>query len=61
MVLSYPTPMFSQYTAYLRRPYSVTGFINQGGGGCASWIFINISALYVNANVISFSLKHIRV
>ena len=42
MVVSYPyPPMFSQYTAYLRRPYSVTG-LNRG---CASRIFINISAL----------------
>ena len=41
-----PLPlMFSHDAAYLRRPYSVTGFINQRGGGGAIRIFIKISAL----------------
>ena len=46
MVVSYPYPScFLQYAAYLRSPYSVTGFINQWGGGGEIRIFINISAL----------------
>ena len=60
MVVSYPySPMFSQYTAYLRWPYSVTGSINQWGGVQVGYLSIFLH--YVNANVISFSLKHIRV
>ena len=40
MVVSYPNPScFRQYAAYLRRPYSVTGFIKQWRGGCNSDIY----------------------
>ena len=57
MVVSYPYPScFLQYAAYLRRPYSVTGFINQWGGG-VKFGYLSTFLHYVNANVISFSYK----
>ena len=57
MVVSYPYPScFLQYAAYLRRPYSVTGFINQSGGG-VKFGYLSTFLHYVNANVISFSYK----
>ena len=56
MVVSYPYPScFRQYAAYLRRPYSVTGFINQWGGWNSD-IYQHF-CIKVNANVISFSYK----
>ena len=61
VVLSYHYPSrFRDMRHILHRPYSVTGFINQWGGG-VQFGYLSKFLHYVNANVISFSLKHIRV